>query len=306
MNRKNFFTAVKKDFIRNKNIYLLALPVLIWYAIFMYGPMYGAQIAFKNFSPALGIAGSKWVGLKHFLDFFQSFYFARLLMNTLLISIYGLIFVFPAPIILALLLNELRNIRYRRFIQTITYIPHFISVVVVCGLIVNFLKTDGLISVLISNFGGENRNLLLDPSLFRTIYISTEIWQQVGWSSIIYLAALASIDMELFDAAKIDGANRWRQVWHITLPGILPTIVILLILRLGTILNVGFEKVMLLYNPSTYITADVISTFVYRRGILEANFSYSAAVGLFNSVLTFILVILSNMISKKTTAISLW
>ena len=303
---ETFLIAVRKDFIKNRNIYFIALPVMIWYAIFMYAPMYGATIAFKSFSPGLGINGSPWVGIKHFQDFFQSYYFWRLLINTLVISIYGVVFVFPAPIILALMLNELRNRLYKSMVQTITYVPHFISLVVICGLIVNFTKQDGIVPYLIEFLGGENRNLLLDPNLFRPVYVISELWQRVGWSSIIYLAALAAIDPELYQAAKIDGANRWRQTWHITLPGILPTVMILLILKMGTMLNVGFEKVMLLYNPSTYITADVISTFVYRRGILEANFSYAAAVGLFNSIITCILVIASNRLSKKATKISLW
>ena len=268
--------------------------------------MYGATIAFKDFSPGKGVTGSPWIGFKHFADFFNSYYFLRLLKNTTLLSVLGLVFGFPAPIILALLLNEIRSDLYKRTVQTITYIPHFISIVVICGIIIDFSKQDGVLTLLVSYLGGKNENLFLNPGNFRPIYIISDIWQGIGWGSIIYLAALSGIDQQLYESARIDGAKRFRQIWSITIPCILPTIMILLILKIGSILDVGFEKIMLLYNPSIYDTADVISTFVYRRGILKADYSYAAAVDLFNSVVACVLVVLSNKFSKKITETSLW
>ncbi len=295
-----------KDFKKNKLIYLMALPVLAYYIIFHYGPMYGVIIAFKNFSPGRGILGSSWVGFQWFKDFFSSYYFGRLLRNTVLINVLNLIFSFPAPIILALLLNELRHERFKKTVQTVSYLPHFISLVVICGMIHDFTARDGIINDIVEWFGGERKTMLLEPGLFRPIYIISGIWQNVGWDSIIYLAALSSIDQELYEAAVIDGANRWKQTLHITLPGILPTIVILLIMRIGAMMNVGHEKIILLYNSNIYETADVISTFVYRKGLSQANYSYSAAVGLFNSIVNFVLIILANWFSRKATEISLW
>jgi putative aldouronate transport system permease protein len=297
---------LRQDLRRNINIYIIVLPVVLYYLVFHYFPMYGALIAFKNFRPSLGVWGSDWVGFKHFVEFFGSYYFFRLLKNTLLLSVYNLVFGFPAPIILALLLNELRVSWYKRLVQTITYIPHFISIVIISGIIVNFVKQDGIISLLTSKLSNYDGNLLLEPKYFRSIYVVSGIWQNVGWNSIIYLAALSGINFELYEAARIDGAGRWRQTWYITLPSLLPTIVILLILQIGNLMNIGFEKVMLLYNPRIYDTADVISTFVYRRGILEAQYSFSAAVGLFNSVINCMLVILANQFSKRMTENSLW
>jgi putative aldouronate transport system permease protein len=301
-----FLKAIPKDISKYKLLYLMALPGIIYYVIFHYVPMYGAMIAFKSFNPVEGILGSPWIGMKHFNDFFKSVYFLRIVKNTLLINVYELLWGFPAPIILALLMNEIRGTIFKRTVQTVTYLPHFISVMVICGMIVDFTSKTGLINTIITFFGGEASNLLMKPELFRTIFISTGIWQGVGWGSIIYLSALTGIDSELYEAAKIDGAGRWKQLLHITIPGIMATIIILLILRIGQMMNVGFEKVMLLYNPNTYETADVISTFVYRKGIIEANYSYSSAVGLFNSVINFILIISANKISKKVSETSLW
>lgn len=297
---------IKKDFRINKYIYLMALPMVLYFIIFHYLPMYGVIIAFKDFDVAKGIFGSPWVGLKHIKGFFDSFYSWRLIKNTLLINIYDVLWAFPAPIILALLLNEVKNERFKRTVQSITYLPHFISLVVVCGLIKDFCSSDGLISVLLGYLGIPKTNLLLRPELFRTVFIASGIWQGVGWGSIIYLAALTAIDESLYEASKIDGAGRWRQTLHITLPGITPTIVILLILRLGSMMNVGFEKIILLYNPTTYDTADVIASFVYRKGLQEASYSYSSAIGLFNSVINFFLLIVANKISKKISETSLW
>ncbi len=295
-----------KDIKYNKNIYLMLIPVLLFYLLFHYRPMYGAIIAFKDFIPAKGIWGSPWVGFQHFVDFVTSLNFRKVLSNTVLISFFELLFGFPAPIILALLLNEVRNTAFKKTVQTFTYMPHFISLVVICGMIKDFLKEDGVINDLIAILGGERISFLLKPEYFKTIFVSTGIWQHVGWGSIIYLAALTAIDSEQYEAAMIDGAGRWRQLLHVTLPGIIPTIIIMLILRLGQVMNVGFEKVILLYNPMTYDTADVISSFVYRKGIQEFSYSFSAAVGLLNSVVNFCLVLSSNWFSRKMNQTSLW
>jgi putative aldouronate transport system permease protein len=301
-----WFSELPGDLARNKYIYLMLLPVVAYYLVFHYEPMYGAQIAFKDFSPGKGIWNSPWVGFKYFKEWFNSVYFWRLMRNTLLINVYDVLFGFPAPIILALLLNEIKSRTFKRTAQTVTYLPHFISLVVVCGLIVDFLTNDGLINNILNALGLESIPFMIKPEWFRTIYVTSGIWQGVGWGSIIYLAALSGVDPQLYEAATMDGAGRWKQTWHITLPCIMPTIVIMLILRLGQMLNVGAEKILLLYNPSTYETADVISTYVYRRGLLEMNYSYSTAVGLFNSIINFILLVTFNKVSRRITETSLW
>jgi putative aldouronate transport system permease protein len=303
---KGRMAIIRKDFKKNRIIYLLAILGVSYYLIFHYWPMYGATIAFKNYRPSLGIWGSPWIGLDNFMSFFKSAYFLRVVRNTVVISVLELIFGFPAPIILALLLNEIRNAPFKRIVQTITYIPHFISVIVVCGILVDFLSYNGLINNMIVALGGSKTIFLLEAKYFRTIYVSSGIWQGVGWGTIIYLSALSNIDLELYDAAVVDGAGRLRQTWHVTLPGIVPTIMILLILRIGSIMSVGQEKILLLYNPNTYETADVISTYVYRRGLLGGDFSFASAVGLFNSVINFSLLIMANKLSKKVTESSLW
>jgi len=295
-----------RDFATNKYLYLMILPVLAYYVIFHYAPMYGALIAFKDYSPMKGILGSDWAGLKHFEDFFGSYYFWRILKNTILISLYTLVFEFPAPIILALLINEVRNKAFKRTAQTITYMPYFISLVVICGIITDFTNSDGLINRLFMLFGYDGQAMLQKPELFRPIYVLSEIWQRIGWESIIYIAALMSVDLEQYEAARIDGASRWKQMLYITLPGILPTIAIMLILRMGNLMNVGFEKIILLYNPVTYETADVISSFVYRKGLLEFGWSYGSAVGLFNSVINLALLVTANWISRRVNNSSLW
>ncbi|RAU93293.1 sugar ABC transporter permease [Paenibacillus sp. YN15] len=294
------------DIRRNKMLYLMLVPVILFYAIFHYGPMYGAIIAFKDFSPRLGIIGSEWVGLDHFKTFFGGAYFWRTIKNTLLISFYQLLFGFPAPILLALLLNEVKNTLFKRTVQTITYMPHFISLVVICGIIKDFTSSDGVINDLIAWMGGTRVTFLLEPGLFRPLYVVSGIWQNIGWGTIIYLAALTGIDMEQYEAARIDGAGRWKQLVNITIPGIMPTIVILLILEVGRMMNVGFEKIILLYNPSTYETADVVSSYVYRVGLQDFNYSFSSAVGLFNSAVNFTLLIFSNWMSRKLNDTSLW
>ncbi|MCA0753566.1 ABC transporter permease subunit [Paenibacillus sp. N4] len=299
-------TRLGKDLIRNKWLYLMILPVLVYYVMFHYVPMYGAIIAFKQYVPSKGIWGSEWIGFENFQDFFSSIYFFRVIKNTVLLSLYNLLFGFPAPIILALLLNELKSSVFRRITQTITYMPHFITLVVVAGIIRYFTLSDGLINDVIAFFGGERIAFLQQPESFRAIYVISEIWQQIGWGTIIYLAAISGIDQQQYEAAKIDGATKLRQIWHITLPGILPTVMIMLILALGNLMNVGFEKIILLYSASIYETADVISTYVYRKGILEFDYGYSTAVGVFNSVINFGILLLANYFSKRVSQNSLW
>ena len=305
MNKQKRLSAL--NYIRtNKSLYMLMIPVLVYYFVFSYIPMYGAVIAFKNFQPGASIFSSPWVGFQNFIDFFTSPLFPRLMTNTLLISIYSLVFGFPIPIILALSINELVGKRFKRVVQTATYLPHFISMVVVCGIIRDFTFTDGVINQIITQLGGAPIAFLQKPEYFRPIYVITGIWQSAGWSSIIYLSALAGIDKELFDAAKVDGANKFRQILHVSIPSLMPTIITLFILNLGSMLSVGSEKILLLYNPAIYETADVISTYVYRKGLLDFSWSFSAAVGLFNSVVNFSLVVVANKINQKTNNNSLW
>jgi putative aldouronate transport system permease protein len=295
-----------KDVKNNRWVYLMAIPVVAWYIIFCYWPMYGAIIAFKRYSPGLGIWGSHWVGLANFERFVKGVYFTRIIRNTIIISGLNLLFGFPASILLALLINEMRGNLFKKAVQTVSYLPHFISIMVISGMVIEFTKSNGIVNDIIAFFGGTRTSLMLWPQNFRGVYIISEIWQEVGWGSIIYLAALSSIDQQIYEAAKIDGAGRFRQVLHVTMPGILPTIIILLNLRVGQLMNVGFEKIILLYNPNTYETADVISSFVYREGLLHFNFSFSAAVGLFNSAINFALIMLTNWISRRSTGTSLW
>ncbi len=303
---KSYGKRLIDDIRRQPMIYLMALPVIAFYVVFHYVPMYGITMAFQNYSIRLGTMGSEWVGLTHFVDFFESYYFETLLTNTLLISLYDLLFGFPAPLILALLINELGGTKFKKVVQTISYIPHFISVVIICGIINLFTSSTGLFNDIVAFLGGERSDMLARPELFRTIYTASGVWQGVGFGSIIYLAALSGVDPGLYDAARMDGAGRFRQTLHITLPGIMPTVTILLILRVGSLLSVGYEKIILLYNPITYSTADVISSFVYRKGVLDANYSYSTAIGLFNSIINFLLLVAANYASRKVSETSLW
>ena len=298
--------SVLLEMVKHRNVYIILLPVLIYYVIFAYGPMFGNVIAFQNYSITRGIFQSPFVGLKHFQSFLNNYTFWRLLRNTIMINLYGLVFGFPASIILALLLNELRVVWFKRTVQTVTYLPHFISVVVVAGMMMDFLNTRGMINAVVALFGGNPVHFLTNADMFWGVYTVSEIWQGIGWGSIIYLSALSGIDQELYEAASIDGANRLDKLIHVTLPGIQGTIMIMLILRIGQMLSLGFEKILLIYTPSIYETADVISTYVYRKGLLEQNFGYSAAVGLFNSAVNFTLLLSANKISKALTGAGLW
>ncbi|RXZ80300.1 sugar ABC transporter permease [Paenibacillaceae bacterium] len=304
---KQLGSHLAREFRVNKYLILMIVPVLLFYTLFHYFPMYGATIAFKNFQIAEGVWNSPWIGFKHFEDFFSSYYFWRLLKNTLLLNFYQLLFGFPAPIVFALLINEIAGRFFKRLVQTITYLPHFISLIVICGMITQFAARDGMIVDMLVWLGMERTALLGHPEFFRSIYITSDIWQHVGWGSIIYLAAITSINPEQYEASRIDGANRFKQMLHITLPGIMPIIIILFILKVGSMMDVGFEKIILLYNPNTYSTADVINTFVYRKGLgATFEFSYATAVGLFQSVFNFSLLLLANWFSRKVNETSLW
>lgn len=300
--KKSTMKRIKKS----KYLYLIFLLPFLYYVIFHYAPMYGVLISFKDYNIAKGVFGSDWVGLKHFKKFLLDDYFWKLVRNTLLLNVYNLLWGFPIPIILALALNEVTNPKFKRVVQTVSYLPHFISTVVVCGMITNFLSSNGIINQVIKVLGGKTVQFLMMPEYFRTIYVSTGIWQAAGWGSIVYLSALTGVDQEVLEAAMIDGANRWQRIRHVTLPCITPTISIMLIMQLGKLMNLGYEKILLLYNGSTYETADVISTYVYRRGVLGADFSYGTAVGLFQSVIGLILLMGANKISKKLSETSLW
>jgi len=296
----------KYSFKRNKEIYFMLIPIILYYAIFKYGPMFGNVIAFQDYRITRGFLESDFVGLKHFKSFLNDVYFKRILRNTLSINFAGLIFGFPMPIIFALLLNEVRNLKFKKAVQTITYMPHFISTVVMSSLIISFVSPSGLINSIITGLGFEKIAFLTQSKYFVGVYTISGIWQNLGWSSIIYISALSAIDTELYEAAAVDGASRWKQTIHITIPGIMPTICIMLIMRIGSMMSVGYEKIMLLYNPTIYETADVISTYVYRKGIEGAQYSYSAAVGMFNNIVNFILLMSANWFSKKVQGIGLF
>jgi len=288
-------------------LHVLVLPTIIYFFIFAYLPMYGMIIAFQDFSFAKGVLGSKWVGFEHFRQFFNSMYFGRLIKNTILLSVYSIIWGMPFPVIFALLLNELKGKYYKRFVQTVSYFPHFISVVIVVGILVNFLSpVDGIVNIIRGHFNLEPINFMQESRWFRTLYVATGVWQSFGWNSILYLSALTAISSELYEAAVVDGANRFQQVIHISIPGIMPTFIILFILSVGKIMSVGSSKIILMYNPSTYDVADVISTYVYRKSLVGGEFSFGAAVGLFNNIINFLLVFFTNKISKKVSEVSLW
>ena len=299
---------IKKDWKKNKSVYFLAIPIVIYFLISHYAPIVGLLLGFEEYSPRGGIIGSEWIGVKNFVDFFKSYYFGRLIKNTLILSIFSIIINFPSPIILALLLNELENQIFKKVIQTISYLPYFISTVVICGIVIDFLGYDGAFTSILLNMGliKERQDLLALKSAFRPIFVLSGTWQGVGYGSIIYLAALSGVDQELYEAAKIDGAGRWRQTIHITLPSIAPTIIIMFILIMGSLLNVSMEKIILLYRPVTYETADVISSFVYRRGLQEGAYGYSTAVGIFNSIVNMALMFTTNAISAKYSETSLF
>ena len=292
---------------RDYQLYLLALPAIIYFIVFQYAPMYGVQIAFKNFIAAKGIWDSPWIGFDNFERFFKSYYFLRLLKNTLGISLYQLIAGFPIPVILALLLNQTRNKHYKKIVQTVIYAPHFISVVVICGMLLLFLSPrSGIINTLIGLVGVQPINFLGEASMFKTIYVLSGIWQNAGWGTIIYLATLSSVDPQLYEAARVDGAGKFKTLIHIDIPSIIPVAIIQLILAMGSIMGVGFQKAFLLQNPLNIKSSEIIATYVYKIGLLQSQYSYSAAISLFNNIINIILLISINKIAQKFSETSLW
>lgn len=305
--KKGGWKHVRKELWKNRFLYLMLAIPLLYFFVFKYGAIGWLGIAFKNYNARAGLWKSKGVGLKYFKMFLNDPYFFTVLKNTIMISLCSLVFYFPVPIILALMVNEVKGARKKKFVQTVTYLPYFISTVVVCNLAMYIFATDGIVNdVVVKVFGGTATTFLSDPKWFRPIYIITEIWQQAGWGSIIYLAALAGVDQDLYEAASIDGASRWKQMLHISIPGISSIISIQFLLTMGRMLNVGYEKVLLLYTGATYSTADIISTYVYRRGLIDANYSYGAAISIFQAVISLILICLANKAADKIGATSLW
>lgn len=302
-----YFKRLMADMYRDRLLYLLLIPFVTWFFVFKYIPMAGIQIAFKDFSLFKGISGSKWIGLDHVMEFIGSEYFLRVLKNTIIISLYGLVICFPAQIILAIMISEVRNVRYKKTVQTLTYLPHAVSAVVVAGIVTNFLApSNGLVNIILDKLGFDKIYFLINPGYFRGIYTVMNLWKETGFSSIVFIAAIAGIDTQLYEAAKMDGANKLKQIIHVTLPGILPTIVVMLIMKVGNLLNVGYESIILLYQPATYETADVISTYVYRSGLIDGRYDFATAVGLFNSIVALVLVVSANKFSRKLTESSLW
>ncbi len=299
----NRIKNIKKNYV----LYLFLLPSFLYLLLFHYWPLYGVQIAFKDFKATEGIWGSPWVGVDHFVRFFESFQFWQLLQNTITISLYALIMGFPIPILLALILNYMTIPHFKRFAQTVTYAPHFISTVVMAGMVILFLSpSSGLINTLIGVFGVEPVSFMQQPDLFKHIYVWSGIWQNTGWGSVIYMAALSAVSPELHEAAIVDGASKWKRIWNIDIPAILPTAVIILIMNVGSVMSVGFEKVYLLQNDANLAASEIFSTYVYKIGIQSAQYSYSTAIGLFNNVINFVLLISVNQLSRKWTGSSLW
>jgi putative aldouronate transport system permease protein len=296
-----------RQIIKRYDLYLMLILPMAWYIIFLYGPMYGLQIAFKNYIPIKGFLGSNWVGFENFQRFFSSYYFWRLIRNTITIKIASMIFGFPIPILLALLVNEIKNNKYKKIVQNITYLPHFISVVVIVGMLNLFLDPNtGVVNILLHSFGIKSVPFMLKAGWFKPLFISSNIWTNMGWQSIIYIAALAGVSPELYEAARVDGASKLQRIWHVSIPSIMPTIIILLILEVGHFMDIGFEKILLMQNDLNMSSSDVIATFTYRTGILNGEYSYTTAIGLFDAVINFILLILINQIARKKTSTSLW
>ena len=292
---------------REWQLYVMLIPTILWLAVFLYKPMYGLQIAFKDYSIFRGVADSPWIGFEHFQTLFGNDQFVRALRNTIIISFYGLIFGFPMPIILALMFNEILRQTFKKTAQTIVYLPHFVSSVIIAGIVITaFSPSAGIVNTMLGWFGFDPVYFLTKPEWFRPIFVGTGIWQEAGFQSIVYLAAIAGVSPTLYESAVVDGASRWQMMWKITLPSILPTIIIMLIIRIGNMLEVSFEMIILLYQPATYETADVVNTFIYRQGIQGGQYDLAAAAGLFNAVVAFVLVMTANAISKRYSRTSLW
>lgn len=305
--RKPLGYRTKRALIRDWQLLALCILPIAYYIIFHYIPMYGVQIAFKDFYASKGIWGSDWAGFKYFERFFSSYQFWPLIKNTLTLSLAQLLFGFPIPIILAILLNQMKNTRFRKLVQTVTYCPHFISIVVLTGMLYIFLSPrTGLINNVITLFGGEAKHWLGDPASFSGIFVGSGVWQNAGWSAIIYIAALAGISPDLYEAAQMDGANKWQMIRHIDLPGIVPTATMMLILEVGKIMNLGFQKAYLLQNGLNISASEIIPTYIYKVGLVDAQYSYSAAISLFNNLINIILLLVVNKIAQKTSENSLW
>lgn len=304
--KESFSRRVAKDWKKNKAVYIIALVCLSYYFVFRYAPMGGIVIAFKNYRAARGLWGSDWVGFKWFKEFFSSYYFGRLVRNTLVINLLNLAIGGLTPILFALLVNEIRHPLFKRTVQTISYMPHFVSLVVACSIVLNMISYNGLLNQILGLFGVEPILFANKPAYFPWIYVLSDLWQELGYSSIVYLSALSSVSAELLDAAAIDGCNRFKRVIHVTIPAILPTIILMMLMRVGRLMSVGYEKIILLYNDAVLETADVMSSFVYRYGMLGGNYSYGAAVDLFNNVINVLILIIFNSISRKVSDISLW
>ncbi len=305
-NKLGFGYRLRRDLKMHWTVYLLFVPVLAWYILFKYVPLKNLSIAFYDYNIFKGLAGSKYVALKHFKAFFESYYFGRLIRNTFLLSILDIAFSFPAPILLALMINEVENNGVRKVMQTVSYMPHFISIMVVCGMLRDFCSTRGLFNIVLGLFGQESYNLLSNPALYRTIHIGSGVWQTVGWNSIIYLATISTIDPQQYEAAYLDGANVLQRIIHITVPALIPIISVQFIMRIGHVMSVGYEKVILLSNSLTLETADVISSYLYRTGILNGKYSMATAVGMFNSVINVLILVIVNKIFDRTSGNGLW
>lgn len=301
-----FWRRLGRDLVKNRIVYLMWIPVLAYYLVFHYAPMGGIVIAFQNYKPFKGITGSQFVGMKWFIDFLTGPYAWRVIRNTLIISLQNIVFGFPMPILLALMINEVKSTKLKKTVQTVSYMPHFISLIVVCGLLMDFSSSQGLFNAIGTALGAPRTNYLSNIDTYRPIYVISGIWKQMGWGSIIYLATLSAVDPSLYEAAAIDGANRFRRILHVTLPALVPVIAVQLIMRLGQVMSEGYEKTILIYNESTWEVSDIVSSFVYRRGLLENNYSYGAAVGLFNSLVNVVILTLSNSASRALTSESLW
>lgn len=305
-NKQSFWCRLKRNYKKHWLVYWMMLPIVLYYVIFEYIPMAGNIIAFMDYKPIKGIAGSKWVGFEHFKEFFESFFVGRAIKNTIVINLLEILIGFPAPIILALMFNEIRNKHYKKITQTVSYLPHFISLVVTCGIVIDFVGSAGVITKVLTFFGVPEQNLLSNKDYYVWIYVFSGVWKNIGWGSIIYLSALSGADQTLYEAASIDGAGRLHKIIHVSLPTLLPVISIRLIMRIGHIMSMGAEKTILLYSPAVYETADTIASYVYRMGLQQHNYSLATAVGMFNSLINFALVIFANWFSRKYVEESLW
>jgi putative aldouronate transport system permease protein len=305
-NKKSFGARLRRDFRFNKYVYLLTVPLLLYYIVFHYIPLGGIVIAFQDFRAFKGFFDSEWVGLKQFRDYFNSLYFFRTIRNTVWLNVLHILFAFPAPVVLAILINEVRSAKFKKVFQTVSYMPYFISLVVICGMTVLFTRSDGIINDIFEMFGFARTNFLANNKYYRTVYVISGIWQGTGWGTIIYLATISGVDPNLYEAASIDGAGRFRKILQITVPALVPIIIVQLIMSLGYLFSSGFEKTILLYSPQVYESSDLIASYVYRRGLLDQDFSYGAAVSLFTSLINMVFLVGANNLSRKFTGTSLW